>query len=79
MASNGKKKTTMAKIMRENSVRERRADKQAKKEARKQAARDGVTMPWDVVEPAEGADGTDGMDPAGEARDPVGGAAGEHR
>jgi len=38
MASNGKKKTTMAKIMRENRMRERRADKQAKKEARKLAA-----------------------------------------
>jgi hypothetical protein len=38
MASNGKKKTTMAKMNRENLVRERRADKQAKKEARKQAA-----------------------------------------
>ncbi len=38
MASNGKKKTTMAKIQRENRVRERRADKQARKEARKLAA-----------------------------------------
>jgi len=38
MASNGKKKTTMAKIMRENRMRERRADKQARKEARKLAA-----------------------------------------
>jgi hypothetical protein len=38
MASNGKKKTTMAKMNRENKVRERRADKQAKKDARKRAA-----------------------------------------
>jgi hypothetical protein len=38
MASNGKKKTTMAKINRENAVRERRARKRAKKDARKQAA-----------------------------------------
>jgi hypothetical protein len=38
MASNSKKKTTMAKINRENAVRERRLRKQAKKEARKQAA-----------------------------------------
>jgi hypothetical protein len=38
MASNGKKKTTMAKITRENRVRERRADKQARKDARKLAA-----------------------------------------
>jgi hypothetical protein len=38
MASNGKKKTTMAKLNRENKVREKRADKQARKDARKQAA-----------------------------------------
>ena len=35
MGSNGKKKTTMAKIMRENKMRERRMDKQARKDARK--------------------------------------------
>ncbi len=38
MASNAKKKTTFAKLNRENAVRERRLRKQAKKEARKQAA-----------------------------------------
>jgi hypothetical protein len=38
MASNAKKKTTFAKMNRENAVRERRARKQAKKDARKQAA-----------------------------------------
>ena len=38
MASNSKKKTTMAKLNRENAVRERRLQKQAKKDARKQAA-----------------------------------------
>jgi hypothetical protein len=38
MASSSKKKTTMAKIARENAVRERRLRKQARKEARKQAA-----------------------------------------
>jgi hypothetical protein len=37
MASSGKKKTTMAKLMRESRLRERRLDKQAKKDARKQA------------------------------------------
>jgi hypothetical protein len=37
MASSGKKKTTMAKLTRENKLRERRLDKQAKKDARKQA------------------------------------------
>jgi hypothetical protein len=38
MASNAKKKTTMAKMNRENAVRERRLRKQAKRDARKQAA-----------------------------------------
>jgi len=38
MASSSKKKTTMAKINRENAVRERRLRKLAKKDARKQAA-----------------------------------------
>jgi hypothetical protein len=37
MASSGKRKTTMAKLMRESRLRERRLDKQAKKEARKLA------------------------------------------
>jgi hypothetical protein len=38
MASNSKKKTTFAKLNRENAVRERRLLKQAKKDARKAAA-----------------------------------------
>jgi len=38
MASSSKKKTTFAKMTRENAVRERRLRKQAKKDARKQAA-----------------------------------------
>jgi len=38
MASSSKKRTTMAKLNRENAVRERRARKQAKKDAKKQAA-----------------------------------------
>jgi hypothetical protein len=37
MGSNAKKKTTMAKLSRENAVRERRLRKQAKKDARKRA------------------------------------------
>jgi hypothetical protein len=48
MASSSKKKTTFAKITRENAVRERRLRKQAKKDARKQAAAaapDGQTDP----------------------------------
>jgi hypothetical protein len=40
MASSGKQKTTMAKLMRESRLRERRLDKQARKDARKQASAD---------------------------------------
>jgi hypothetical protein len=40
VGSSGKKKTTMAKLARENRLRERRLNKQAKKDARKQASRD---------------------------------------
>jgi len=40
MASGAKKKTTMAKLMRESRLRERRLDKQAKKDARKRASAD---------------------------------------
>jgi hypothetical protein len=45
VGSNAKKKTTMAKINRENAVRERRARKQARKDARKHAATDPGTAP----------------------------------
>ena len=38
MASSSKKKTTFAKLNRENKLRERRREKQAKKDARKQDA-----------------------------------------
>jgi hypothetical protein len=38
MASNGKKKTTMAKLNRERALRERRMEKQVKKALRKRAA-----------------------------------------
>jgi hypothetical protein len=38
MASSSKKRTTMAKMNRENALRERRIMKQAKKDARKLAA-----------------------------------------
>ena len=38
MASSSKKRTTMAKMNRENALRERRIIKQAKKDARKLAA-----------------------------------------
>jgi hypothetical protein len=38
MSSSGKKKTTMAKLMRESKLRERRAEKQIRRDARKLAA-----------------------------------------
>ena len=37
MASSSKKRTTMAKLARENKLRERRAEKQARREARRSA------------------------------------------
>jgi hypothetical protein len=49
MASKGKKKTTMAKLNRENRLRERRVMKAAKKDARKRAAAEEAASP---AEPA---------------------------
>jgi hypothetical protein len=46
MASNAKKKTTMAKLNRETAVRERRLRKQARRDARKQAA---ATQPGEAT------------------------------
>jgi hypothetical protein len=54
MASNGKKKTTMAKLTRESRLRERRLDKQARKDARKQAP------PRDPDEPGDALNATTG-------------------
>jgi len=51
MASSSKKKTTMAKINRENAVRERRLRKQARKDARKQAAADLANAPAETEAP----------------------------
>jgi hypothetical protein len=45
MASSSKKKTTFAKITRENAVRDRRLRKQAKKDARKQEAATATAQP----------------------------------
>jgi hypothetical protein len=45
MASNAKKRTTMAKIARENALRERRLRKQARKQARKQEAAEQSASP----------------------------------
>ncbi|MCW3026535.1 MAG: hypothetical protein JWM29_1967 [Solirubrobacterales bacterium] len=50
MASNGKKKTTMAKLMRETRLRERRLDKQAKKDARKHAPAPDPDAPGDPLD-----------------------------
>jgi len=49
MASSGKKKTTMAKLMRESRLRERRLDKQAKKDARKLAPAHDADLPEDAL------------------------------
>jgi hypothetical protein len=52
MASSGKKKTTFAKLAREQKLRERRIEKQAKKDARKRASEDQPTQARDTP-PAE--------------------------
>jgi hypothetical protein len=60
IGSSGKKKTTMAKLAREATLRERRLNKQAKKDARKHASSDH----FDVTDARLG--GVDGsVDPAG--------------
>jgi hypothetical protein len=57
MASSGKKRTTFAKLNRENAVRERRLQKQAKKEARRQAQPEPPQLPdADAAPPADEAD-----------------------
>jgi hypothetical protein len=60
MASSGKKKTTMAKLMRETRLRERRMDKQARKDARKNAPSEdwlGEALDPATGEPPAGPDG----------------------
>ena len=56
MGSSSKRQTTMAKLARERSVKERRARKQEKKDARKEAAREaeegGLTGPADTDDEA---------------------------
>ena len=51
MASSNKKRTTMAKLNRENKLREKRADKQARKDARKRDAALGVSQHIPVMSP----------------------------
>jgi hypothetical protein len=65
MASSGKKKTTMAKLMRESKLREKRLDKQARKDARKLAAANG-SSDWLAEAPnpmGEDADRSDAEQP----------------
>jgi hypothetical protein len=57
MGSSGKKKTTMAKLARENRLRERRLNKQTKKDARRQATPDRLGAPESPLE-ARGAQST---------------------
>jgi hypothetical protein len=56
MASGGKKKTTFAKFAREQKLRERRQEKQARKEARRRAAEIESAQPRDTT-PAGGVGG----------------------
>jgi hypothetical protein len=49
MASNGKKKTTMAKLQREQRMREKRMDKKVRREQRKDAADAGPDVEPDYV------------------------------
>ena len=65
MASNAKRKTTMAKLNRERKLRERREEKLVKKEARRQASADHAGPPDDgpVAE---------GVVESGSDRDPLG-------
>ena len=63
MASGGKRKTTMAKLARENRLRERRVDKQAKKDARKQAASDDAAAPDETAPAAASEPDADPQDP----------------
>lgn len=53
MGSSGKKKTTMAKLMRESKLRERRLDKAARKDERKRGV--GIYAPDYVPDDAGGA------------------------
>ena len=53
MASGGKKKTTFAKLAREQKLRERRRDKQAKKDARKQQSEVDLTPLPDATPPSD--------------------------
>jgi len=51
LASNAKKKTTFAKLNRENALRERRLRKEARRDARKQAASEAPAPPVGEIAP----------------------------
>jgi hypothetical protein len=53
MASNGKRKTTFAKLNREQKLRERRMEKQARKHARKLTAAGDLPV-GDATAPGDG-------------------------
>ena len=63
MASSSKKRTTMAKMNRENAVREKRLRKAARKEARKLEA--ATPTPVEVEAPADADTGAEREDSAG--------------
>jgi hypothetical protein len=49
MASSGKKKTTFAKLAREQKLRERRRDKQARKDERRRSGQAESAQPMDAI------------------------------
>ncbi len=57
MASSSKRQTTMAKLAREQAVREKRARKQEKKEDKKQAAVDALTAEAEGTHEGEDTEG----------------------
>jgi hypothetical protein len=59
MASSGKKKTTFAKLAREQKLRERRRDKQLRKEARRGAAE--TDPAHDPAQPLNGQPAAEGL------------------
>ena len=73
MASNNKRKTTMAKIDRESRLRDRRAKKAMRRDARKNAPPESLEPSSDALTGADALIETDG--PADDAGDPAGVAA----
>jgi hypothetical protein len=72
MASSGKKKTTMAKLTRENKLRERRLDKKAKKDARKLGLLPNPNGLEETLSEATDESGLPLPDAGQDAREPVG-------